>query len=319
MNHNCVCFCFNFPACLQRRNCAASAPPTGHATLTGTQPLEFSEKKRRSRAEAPEELCEGLNKESKMYKDAELNEDLAADPKVVTQSIDRPMIPNGSGVAIAKDQEMSCVQQQEPLEQLQPSDERQHPAGERDSGELSGRLQHLEPSLLTEEEEEHKEAKRGETTRLEGADWPAVERVICAEAEHPTASERQEQTEPAERKEQTGLELQPAAPQETDESEVMERQQQQQPPAEAAVEHQVTQVDESLEAELPAEVVAGGSDALFPHTLLANGKQPQGPETAAPHANGAEVDRGSARRLAERLFNLDGIQRVDVVKHVDKE
>uniref|UniRef100_A0A671YW45 PH and SEC7 domain-containing protein 3-like n=1 Tax=Sparus aurata TaxID=8175 RepID=A0A671YW45_SPAAU len=35
--------------------------------------------------------------------------------------------------------------------------------------------------------------------------------------------------------------------------------------------------------------------------------------------NGGEVDREKARCLAERLFKLDGIQRVDVVKHLDKD
>lgn len=308
MNHNFVSLCFNLPACAQRRNIAAAVPLTDHTTLTDAQSPELSEEGLRSAsdedAEASEESHEGLSEESEMCKDAELNADAAVNPQVVT-------IPDSSGVTDAKDQQTS-VQQQEVLEL-------QHPAEERDSGELSARLQHLEPSSLTEEEKEHKEEEEEEeTARPEGADWPAVERAICAEAEHPTASERREQTEPAERKEQTGLELQPPAPQETDESEVME--QQQQPlPAEAAGEHQVAQVDEGQEAELWTEVVASGSDALLPHTLLANGKQPQGPEMATPHANGAEVDRESARRLAERLFNLDGIQRVDVVKHVDKE
>lgn len=295
-------------ACIQHRNVAADVPLTDQATLTDAQPAEISEERQPSAldedAEAPEELHEGLSKESEMCKDAELNS--AFNPEVVT-------IPDSSGAEDAEEQQTSCMQQLEVLEQLQ------HPAEERDSGELSARLQHLEPSSLAEEEKEHKEqVEEGETTRTEGADRPAVERAICAEAEPPTVSERREQTEPAERKEQTSSELQPSAPQEADESEVMELQQQQ-PPAEAAAEHQVAQVDEDQKAELLTEVVPSGSDAVVPPTLLANGKQPLGSDMAPPHANGAEVDRGSARRLAERLFNLDGIQRVDVVKHVDKE
>lgn len=43
-------------------------------------------------------------------------------------------------------------------------------------------------------------------------------------------------------------------------------------------------------------------------------------ETAVPHLNGEEgVDREMVCRLARRLHHLDGIQRVDVVKHLDKE
>lgn len=304
--------------------------PTDHTTLTVAQPSEPSEERRRSAldedAEAPGGLREapaGRSEESEMSEDAEQGADSAVDnPEVVTQAVDHSAITDGSGLqADGRDQETTCVQQQELLEQLQPSDERQHPAEERHSGEPSGRQQHLELSALTgaaEEEEEGKVEGEEEATRPEGADWPAVERAIVAEAELPAASERREQTEPVERKEQTGLELQPAAPQEVGEFEVMELQQQ--PPAEATAEHQVTQVEERQEeAEHREEVGAIDSDVCSPQTLVANGTQPRGTETAAPHANGAELDRGRARRLAERLFNLDGFQRVDVVKHVDKE
>lgn len=38
-----------------------------------------------------------------------------------------------------------------------------------------------------------------------------------------------------------------------------------------------------------------------------------------PYMNGAQVDRDMACSLAERLFKLDGIQRVDVVQYLDKE
>ncbi|XP_024113544.1 PH and SEC7 domain-containing protein 3 isoform X2 [Oryzias melastigma] len=47
-----------------------------------------------------------------------------------------------------------------------------------------------------------------------------------------------------------------------------------------------------------------------------NGEQHKAPESAC--MNG-KVDKAMARSLAERLFNLDGIQRADVVKHLDKD
>uniref|UniRef100_A0A3Q3VVA5 SEC7 domain-containing protein n=1 Tax=Mola mola TaxID=94237 RepID=A0A3Q3VVA5_MOLML len=50
-----------------------------------------------------------------------------------------------------------------------------------------------------------------------------------------------------------------------------------------------------------------------------NGMQPEPPEMAVPRMNGCDVDSEMAGRLAERLFKLDGIQRVDVVKHLDKD
>ena len=42
-------------------------------------------------------------------------------------------------------------------------------------------------------------------------------------------------------------------------------------------------------------------------------------EPAGLHMNGGSVDRKEARRLAERLYRLEEVQRVDVVKHMDKE
>lgn len=53
--------------------------------------------------------------------------------------------------------------------------------------------------------------------------------------------------------------------------------------------------------------------------LVANGEPSRTAESATPHMNGGDMDREKAFRLAERLFKLDGIQRVDVVKHFDKE
>ncbi|RVE65847.1 hypothetical protein OJAV_G00120580 [Oryzias javanicus] len=47
-----------------------------------------------------------------------------------------------------------------------------------------------------------------------------------------------------------------------------------------------------------------------------NGEQHEAPGSAC--VNG-KVDKAMARSLAERLFNLDGIQRADVVKHLDKD
>ncbi|XP_061657832.1 PH and SEC7 domain-containing protein 1 [Syngnathoides biaculeatus] len=53
--------------------------------------------------------------------------------------------------------------------------------------------------------------------------------------------------------------------------------------------------------------------------LVANGEASRDAESAATHMNGGDMDREKVCRLAERLFMLDGIQRVDVVKHLDKD
>ncbi|AWP15310.1 putative PH and SEC7 domain-containing protein 4-like isoform 2 [Scophthalmus maximus] len=78
---------------------------------------------------------------------------------------------------------------------------------------------------------------------------------------------------------------------------------------------QVAAVDETSHQD---EEPRGSEDGNV-HTVMATGEQRQRPETAVPHLNGGEVDREMASRLAEQLFKLDGIQRVDVVKHLDKD
>ncbi|XP_061149255.1 PH and SEC7 domain-containing protein 1 isoform X2 [Syngnathus typhle] len=54
--------------------------------------------------------------------------------------------------------------------------------------------------------------------------------------------------------------------------------------------------------------------------LVANGEPRRTAESAAALCmNGGDMDREKVFQLAERLFKLDGIQRVDVVKHLDKD
>lgn len=72
-----------------------------------------------------------------------------------------------------------------------------------------------------------------------------------------------------------------------------------------------TTVGESHQAE--ESEVTDNEDVKKPE---ANGEQHKAPGSA--FKNG-KVDKAMARSLAERLFNLDRIQRADVVKHLDKE
>ncbi|XP_073334128.1 uncharacterized protein [Pagrus major] len=150
------------------------------------------------------------------------------------------------------------------------------------------------------------------------------EQTDCIEAEDPVVAEQQEQMEPSEQSEQTTDSSQPTLseqlehPEEIDESEITE-----QLPAETEVTQQTaeaefSQVDKQAETSHQAEEVGHSEDGSV-QTVLTNGEQPKPPETAVSLMNGGEVDREKARCLAERLFKLDGIQRVDVVKHLDKD
>ncbi|XP_013859141.1 PH and SEC7 domain-containing protein 1 [Austrofundulus limnaeus] len=66
-----------------------------------------------------------------------------------------------------------------------------------------------------------------------------------------------------------------------------------------------------------ADVVATDDGDI--QKVVANGGQHETSDPAAPFMNGGEVDREKARKLAERLFNLDNVERADVVKHIDKD
>lgn len=182
---------------------------------------------------------------------------------------------------------------------------------------LSPQPKHLseEPEQIQAEErhpEDHLEQQQHldlspqmESTQPENADLPEEctpsEQTTRVEAEHPGVAGNQEQTEPSEQKEQMIQCSQMA----------LSGQPVQTPEAE------VNHMDKQAETSHPAEV--RGSEGGPVPAVVTNGTQPKPPQTAVPHANGCEVDREMARRLAERLFKLDGIQCVDVVKHLDKE
>lgn len=145
------------------------------------------------------------------------------------------------------------------------------------------------------------------------------EQTVCVEAEDPGVAEQREQTEPSEQNEQslqTSDSSQPTVSGElvqSDETNESETTEQLSPEAEVTRQtEELNQVDKQAED-------AGGPEDGDVQTVVANGEQPEHPDTAVTHMNGGEVDREAARRLAERLFNLEGIQRADVVKHLDKD
>lgn len=161
-----------------------------------------------------------------------------------------------------------------------------------------------------------------EAARPENADLPD-RRAADERTEEEEERQQREQTEPPEQKEQTSRSSpaagpeQPEQPRETDEPEITE-----QLPAEREATRQTAGAEfsqDKLTATSHQVLEAGGSEEGRAEAVPANGEHVKPAEAAGPHANGREVDGEMARRLAERLFNLDGFQRVDVVKHLDKE
>lgn len=215
----------------------------------------------------------------------------------------------------------SCESEQ--LEMTKESEQNQaevsHQAEEPHSTDL---LPHLEQSTQMELTEE--------STQPENADLPEQstqsEQTVCVEAEDPRVAEQQAQTEPSEQSEQplqTADSPQPsfpeqlAGPEKTDETEITQQLSPETEVTQQTAEAELNQVDKQAETIRDEEV--RGSEDWSVQTVVTNGEQPKPPKTAVLIMNGGEVDIEMARHLAERLYKLDGIQRVDVVKHLDKD
>ncbi|XP_059214541.1 PH and SEC7 domain-containing protein 4 [Centropristis striata] len=279
----------------------------------------------------------GQTEEPEMYKDVDQNVD--PEQSEAAEDIEEPLIQAADTAERTEDspeieelteklEESSCLEQQhcdqtttqdielspqpehaesEQLEKTEESEQIQTEVSQ-DSDQL-GQLQHLEQPPEMELTEDSKSDMPEDSTQSE--------RTVCDEAEDPEVAEQHEQTEPSEQNEQTSdLSPPPLSEQlvqpETDESDKTEHLPPETEVTRQTAEAEFNQVDEQAETSHQDE------DGSI-QTVVANGEQPKPPETAVPHMNGDEVNREMACRLAERLFKLDGIQRVDVVKHLDKD
>ncbi|XP_044029704.1 PH and SEC7 domain-containing protein 4 [Siniperca chuatsi] len=336
-----------------------TGPSINPDKLTDLQQSELSEERRCSGTEEDTEMLErlhedptGQTKEPEMCEDVDQNMD--PEQSVAGDNDEEPSLQPADNAERIEDseeilelsetlEETCCLEHQdcdqttsqdaEPgcseSEQLEMTEESQqiqpevsHQAEERHSEDQLGQSQHLEQSDQMELIEE--------STQPENADLPEespqLEQTVCVEAEDPQVAEQQEQTEPSEQNEQPlqtadspqpTLSEQIVRPEKTDEPEIAEQLSAETEITQQTAEAELNQVDKQAETYQAEEV--GGSEDGSVQTVVANGEQPKPPETAVLHMNGGEVDREMACRLAERLYKLDGIQRVDVVKHLDKD
>ncbi|KAM7392830.1 hypothetical protein PAMA_007777 [Pampus argenteus] len=205
-----------------------------------------------------------------------------------------------------------CSEQQD-CEQMTPQDIEPTMQPENSESEhlKSHQVQHLEESPRMGSTEQS--TQPANVDQLE--DSSQLEQTVCVEAEDPGVVEQQEQNEQTDKNEQTlqttdlsqpAVSEQPVEADKTDESEITE-----QLSPETEVAQQTAKAELNQEMSHQEEEVGG--------TVVANGEQPKPTETVVPHMNGSDVEREMARRLAERLHKLDGIHRVDVVKHIDKD
>ncbi len=333
-------FCREVPA--EPLQADDTGPTINPDKLTDLQESELLEERRHSGTEEDLEILErlhedptGQTEEPEMCEDVDENVDpeqsvaVPDNEEPSTQAADNAeRIENSQEILeqTEKRAETSCLQHRdcdqmtsqdvelsprpecsEP-EQLETTEEPEQVQAEERHSEDSDQLeqsQHLEQSPQMETIEESNQPENADLPEEESTQ---SEQTVCAEAEDPGVAEQREQMEPLEQNEQMTVFELLVQPEKTDESEMTEQTEVAQQTAEA----ELNQVDKR------AEEVGGGEDGSV-QTVVANGEQPKPPETAAPHMNGGDVEREMAHRLAERLYKLDGIQRVDVVKHLDKE
>ncbi|KAF7217144.1 PH and SEC7 domain-containing protein 4 [Nothobranchius furzeri] len=267
--------------------------PTGEL-IDPEEPPGFLENDEHSEEEE-EKLKEDLttqNEEFDMHDDADQNvklpeaaannEEAAVQEAENPEKLENPLEREEGTVNL---QETSRLEQQECDQTAfrdpeQPEQAEEQVMAERIPAENMNQSQELEISPEMELRDQSTQSEN--TEKAEGLSQP--EQSVCAAME---ITEQSEQTNESETTEQ----LSP-------ESEVSQQME----------EADLNQVDQPVEMLEQAEDTEG---------VMANGEQRRGLETA--YMNGGEVDRVKARRLAERLFNLEEVERADVVKHLDKD
>lgn len=86
-------------------------------------------------------------------------------------------------------------------------------------------------------------------------------------------------------------------------------------PCERLIDLKTTEKSRRRPNEVKADATVDCDDKITSQIIGTTGEQCK----VTSHVNGGGVDREEACRLAERLFKLDSIQRIDVVKHLDKD
>lgn len=222
----------------------------------------------------------------------------------------------------SESEQLEMTIEPEQIEEQHSEDSEQ--LGQSEHLEQSPQMELTEQSTQPENTEQTEESAQLEQTE-ETEESAQSEQSVCVDAE--AIAEQQEQTEPTMQNEQSQqmtnsppppLPEQLVEPENSYQSEITEQMSPEAEVTQQTAEVALNQVGTQAETLQQAEEV-GVSENGDAQTVIANGEQPKPPETAVPLMNGGEVDREMAHHLAERLYKLDGIQRVDVVKHLDKE
>ncbi|XP_037548075.1 PH and SEC7 domain-containing protein 1 [Nematolebias whitei] len=175
----------------------------------------------------------------------------------------------------------------------------------------------LQPESVEPEQQEVAEQSAEDSDPLQSPGSPEMDQSTCKSEnpEQPGDPNQPEQTVGAEAElEQEEQTPQPTLSEET-ESEISEQPSPKTEATQQTGEADLNHADKQETSDQDVEI--GVADDGNVQKLVANGHKAS--DAAAPYMNGGEADREKARRLAERLFNLDNVDRADVVKHLDKD
>uniref|UniRef100_UPI0037E763C8 PH and SEC7 domain-containing protein 2 n=1 Tax=Semicossyphus pulcher TaxID=241346 RepID=UPI0037E763C8 len=168
----------------------------------------------------------------------------------------------------------------------------------------------------TENLQEHQDCNQTTSQDVETTPQPEpVEAEQLELTEEPAEIQEEEQHS----EDQLGEHLEQPQQEMTEESTPTENAELPEEVTQEAAEAEPGQEDKQAEITHQAEEKEEGGEDETVQTVVANGVLPIPTEAAAPRRIKPVVDREAARHLAERLFNLDGIQPVEVVRHLDKD
>lgn len=176
----------------------------------------------------------------------------------------------------------------------------------------------LEPESTEAEQQEVDEQSAKDSDPLgQSPGSPEMDQSTCTSEnpEQPGGPDQPEQTVGAEAEITQQEQTPQPTPSQEKESEISEQPSPETEATQLTEEAGLNQADKQETSDQAVEIRVADDGNV--QKLVANGHKAS--DAAAHYTNGGEADREKARRLAERLFNLDDVDRADVVKHLDKE
>ncbi|XP_041915605.1 PH and SEC7 domain-containing protein 2 [Alosa sapidissima] len=324
---------------------AASSAPTEEVT---EEPLGDTTEAERTETSQTSECVKGgdLEETDQCLEKTEALKCLVDEPEVENLEAEEQQQQQQASLDSEETEPSLCTMESEPSETEQATPQAEH-TDKTLKGGLSDKTQHPEEAdmedsdmtKLIEQPDEPQGVESAETSQAEeSAETNPTEQTTQAETKESTESEITDESKQAPM-DQSGEAVQTDNSPEQSETKQLEEEHLE--TTEASQQTEGTEQPECAQSsahkqtptEQPASVTEG-EDSLERHmeetTEQLEGQMQETGDSeeeeeeeeavaAEPYMNGGAVDRDEARRLAEKLFRLEGIHRTDVVRHLDKD